>query len=88
MDADTLTNPVVVKVDSNMSVTANFMSLIPRYAIDLTIEGEGSVALDPEPYLGKYDSAQVVYLKAETVQGSARRQRNVAQFEQRWQKIV
>ncbi len=71
VDADTLINPVVVKIDSNMSITANFMSLIPRYAIDLTIEGEGTVTFDPQPYLGKYDSAATVWLKAEPVQGWA-----------------
>ncbi len=66
---DTLTNPVVVTVDSNMSVTANFMPLIPRFTLDVDVVGEGDVMLDPGPYLGKYDTLAVVRLHAMPVPG-------------------
>ena len=68
---DSLSNPVVVKVDSNMSITANFMALIPRFALDLTVQGEGSVTVDPQPFLGKYDTLTVVKLTATPVPGWA-----------------
>jgi hypothetical protein len=71
MQADMMTNPVVVKVDSNMSVTATFMSLIPRFTLDVAVVGEGSVSLDPAPYLGKFDTLSVVSLTAAPVPGWA-----------------
>jgi len=67
--SDTLVNPVVVQVDSNMSVTANFVATIARFALDVTVVGEGSVSFDPEPFLGKYDTAAVVTMHASAVPG-------------------
>ncbi len=62
-------NPVQVSVDSAMHVTASFASVFTQFALNLVTEGLGSVAADPQPILGTYDSSAVVYLTATAAPG-------------------
>lgn len=69
LPANVLANPVVVQVDSNMTVIANFVATIARFTLDVTVVGEGSVSLTPAPFMGQFDTLTVVTLTATPVQG-------------------
>jgi hypothetical protein len=56
-------NPLSLKMDSNISVTATFTEIISvEYTLNTTINGSGSLVLSPEG--GKYTSGTVVNVKA------------------------
>lgn len=55
-------NPMTFTVDSNMTVTASFLSDFTQFTLNLTVDGQGSIAAEPAPTLGTYDSSTVVRL--------------------------
>ncbi len=57
-------NPVTVNVDSNMHITASFMSTITQFLLNVEVVGLGSVSALPQPVLTTYDSGAVVELTA------------------------
>jgi len=62
-------NPVQVAIDSAMHITASFASTFTQFALNLTVAGKGTVAADPAPILGTYDSSAVVILTAAALPG-------------------
>ncbi|OQB41905.1 MAG: hypothetical protein BWY09_00516 [Candidatus Hydrogenedentes bacterium ADurb.Bin179] len=55
-------NPATIVMNENKTVTAVFSEVIPRYTLDVSIEGEGMVILDPPG--GTYDAGTPVTLTA------------------------
>ncbi len=63
-DIASVENPISVSIDSNMHVTASFLSDITQFKLAIETLGEGSVQVDPAPFMGTYDSNKVVVLTA------------------------
>ena len=55
-------NPVNLIMDSSFVVNALFDSIEAQFTLDIFIEGNGTVYIDPEPIGGTYDIGQSVLL--------------------------
>ncbi len=64
-----LENPVEVQINSDLQVVATFDSIETQYYLDITVDGNGTVTVEPEPYNGTYDFGQIVYLTAQPDSG-------------------
>ncbi len=64
-DLDSDINPISFQLDSAMQVGADFDSITAQYTLEVVIEGNGEVIIDPEPYSGTYDTGQFVHLTAQ-----------------------
>ncbi len=64
-------NPIQVTVEDTVDLQATFVPVVPQVALNVSIEGKGSVDFDPEAYedYGTYDSSTVVTLTAQSVPG-------------------
>ncbi|MBN2092110.1 DUF5123 domain-containing protein [candidate division KSB1 bacterium] len=63
-DVTSFDNPISVAIDSNMNVTASFLSDITQFKLTIETNGAGSVQVDPAPFMGTYDSSKAVILTA------------------------
>lgn len=68
-DFTSLTNPVDVQLDSNMAITGSFLSDFTQFTLTDSVQGLGSISLNPEPILGTYDTSTVVYVTANPALG-------------------
>ncbi len=62
-------NPVTVTIDSNMVITGLFNSLAPQVHLNVSVNGLGHVAVDPDSILGTYDVNTMVHLTATAALG-------------------
>jgi uncharacterized repeat protein (TIGR02543 family) len=63
-DVPSTDNPVTFTVDSNMTVTASFLSTLTQFSLNTTIVGNGEVLFSPEPVIDTYDTNTVVQVTA------------------------
>jgi len=67
-DVSSSTNPVTVTMNGTRNVTANFSLIPPNYDLEVTVEGEGVVNINPEG--PSYESGTTVHLEAVADEGS------------------
>jgi len=67
-DVSGSTNPVMVTMNGTRNVTANFSLIPPNYDLEVAVEGEGVVDINPEG--PSYESGKTVHLEAVADDGS------------------
>lgn len=67
-DATGMTNPMSLKMDSDMNITATFEAIPAQYTLTTTATN-GSIAVDPAPVNGTYDEGTMVTLTATANEG-------------------